>query len=155
MNGAGQSLRINSRPSLGGLARARGWLGGLKLEAVIAALLLCTFAAIHYQHALLDRTLVYSPSNSTTYSAYSYGDQGAGGTSTVTLDATHPLAWTCDLQPTYQYAFCGYGMLFDLQHDGHGLDLARRSPRGAGRPSVTSSRFPTGTPKACGSGSRR
>ena len=113
MTAADRPARSSWRQAVGGLGRARRWLAGVKLEATIVALLLATFAAIHYQHALLDRTQIYSAANGTAYNAYFYGDQGAGGTSTVTPDAGQPLSWTCDLRPTYQYPFCGYGLLFD------------------------------------------
>jgi len=116
---------IPSGQPLGRLRRARRWLIALKLEAAIAGLLLATFAAIHYQHALLDRTLDFSPGHSTNFSSYVYGDDTSGGTSVSTPDATDPMAWSCQLQPTYQYPFCGYGMLFDLDEDRQGLNLAR------------------------------
>jgi PAS domain S-box-containing protein len=124
MDGAGRIRQI-AGPSPGRLTRARRLLGGLKLEALIVALLLATFAAINYQHVLLDRTLVYSPANRADYNAYSFGDQNNGGNSTVTPDAAGPLSWTCELRPAYQYPYCGYGLLFDLQNDGHGLNLAQ------------------------------
>ena len=125
MKALARSDLISPRQQTGGLARARHWLAGLKLEALIVLLLLATIAAMRYQHALLDRTVTYSTTNSTSFNPYFYGDQGAGGTSTVTQDPAHPLSWTCDLRPTYQYAFCGYGLLFDIQHNQHGLNLSQ------------------------------
>ena len=111
--------------SLENLARARRLVAGLKLEALIVALLLATGAAVYYEDEILGQTSVHSAGDSSSYLDYSYSDQYSGGRSVVAPDPGHPLGWTCSLQPGHEFPYCGYGLTFDPNQDGRGLDLPR------------------------------
>ncbi|QAY75911.1 ATP-binding protein [Sphingosinicella sp. BN140058] len=97
----------------------------LKLEAAVLALMLITFAAIQFQELFTAKHLSYTPDNPAAYAAYSYTDAPSQGTSTITLDKTRAMRWSCELRSGYQYPFCGYGLLFDKTGRGEGLDFSR------------------------------
>ena len=59
------------------------------------------------------------------FDRYWYADESSGGNSTVLPDDHKPLAWSCSLGPAYEFRYCGFGILFDRQHQGRGLDLSR------------------------------
>lgn len=97
----------------------------LKLETAVLALMLITFAAIQFQELFTAKHLSYTPDNPAAYAAYSYTDAPSQGTSTITLDKTRAMRWSCELRSGYQYPFCGYGLLFDKTGRGEGLDFSR------------------------------
>jgi diguanylate cyclase (GGDEF)-like protein/PAS domain S-box-containing protein len=95
------------------------------VETIVAAALALTVAAVWLREPLTTRTLEFAPeSQGTAYFAYHYGDGPSGGASIVEADPESPLALRCILNPTYQWPYCGLGLLFDLDHRGRGIDLS-------------------------------
>jgi diguanylate cyclase (GGDEF)-like protein/PAS domain S-box-containing protein len=85
-----------------------------------------TLLAIVYREPLTRRTLEFSPTNAEkTFYAYAYDDSSNGGNSTAAADPHHALSWTCTLKPAFAWPYCGFGLLFDMQHDGRGIELSR------------------------------
>ena len=100
--------------------------GAFAVEAIVAAAIALTAAAVWLREPLTTRTLEFGPqSQGTAFFAYDYADQPSGGTSTVETDAKDPLALRCNLTGAYQWPYCGLGLLFDRDHQGRGLDLTR------------------------------
>ncbi|MXO60377.1 EAL domain-containing protein [Altererythrobacter salegens] len=96
----------------------------VELMVVVAALL--TGLASYYRDTLTQREQVFGPEdNGTAYASFQYGDETNDGSSTVAVTGGNGLAWTCDLRMTYQYGYCGFGLIFDQYHTGRGLDLTR------------------------------
>jgi len=94
----------------------------LRLESAVFAALLLTFLAIRFQDPLTTRHLEISASGAgTSFYRYVYNDSSSGGSSEIS--ELKPLQWECKLPGTYPYPFCGFGLLFDLDHKGKGLDL--------------------------------
>ncbi|WP_114955126.1 putative bifunctional diguanylate cyclase/phosphodiesterase [Sphingosinicella terrae] len=111
-------------PPPGGYRRARAALAGLKLEALIALLVLLTWAAVQFGDALLDRSIRIRAVDPESYLAYSYADSAPQGGSSATMDPVLPLAWSCRLASASPAPYCGYGLQFDVLNDGRGLDLS-------------------------------
>ena len=98
----------------------------LSIEMIVAVAIAATLIAIVYREPLTRRTLQFTPAQrSQTFYDYSYDDSSNGGNSSVLSDPSHPLSWTCTLRPAYVWPYCGFGLLFDMQNKGHGLDLSR------------------------------
>jgi diguanylate cyclase (GGDEF)-like protein/PAS domain S-box-containing protein len=108
------------------LSRRFARLRGFGTEALVLLLIGATVAAVHYEDDLLGRsvTLDAKAANSLFYT-YWYDDSAAGGTSKVQASQGRPLAWSCTLAESYEHRFCGYGLLFDLNNKGQGLDVSR------------------------------
>jgi len=103
-----------------------GWraIGHYRFEIALFLLLMATLAAVRFQDALLGRTIVIEPRDTSTYTPRYYGDAPRGGTSTVTVDPRTPLKWQCTLRPVYAYPYCGYELMLDARTPDHGLDLS-------------------------------
>jgi signal transduction histidine kinase len=115
-------------PSLDGReapAARKPWLGyaNIRLEAAVFLLLAVSFAAVLGKSAITNQTLVLSP-QSGRFAAYSYSDAEGGGGSTVSVDPSRPLSWSCDIRPGATYPYCGYGLALDLGRKA-GLDFSR------------------------------
>jgi diguanylate cyclase (GGDEF)-like protein/PAS domain S-box-containing protein len=93
--------------------------------AIVVAIILTAFAS-YYRDPLVRVEQAFTPlGDGTAYYSYHYGDERDGGTSAVVPDAKQRLAWTCNLTRTYQYGYCGFGLMFDTAGSGHGIDLSR------------------------------
>jgi diguanylate cyclase (GGDEF)-like protein/PAS domain S-box-containing protein len=98
--------------------------GHLTIEAVVIAAALLTVVASYNREALTQREQFYEPSDDNfAFASYQYDDRTEGGTSSVAAGG-RPLSWTCNIQKTYEYGYCGYGIIFDQYHTGRGLDLS-------------------------------
>ena len=104
----------------------RGWfvLSDLRFEVAVVVLLLLTALAIQYGDRILSSKVVIDGKNASTYTTAWHDDASVGGSSTISADPRHPLRWSCELRPQYQYPFCGYEILLDAKGV-HGLDLRR------------------------------
>ena len=97
--------------------------GTFAVEALVGVAIVLTCGAVLFREPLTSRTVEWTAtSEGKAFYAYSYADQGNGGTSTAVLDS-HALTLRCDLRPTYQWPYCGLGLLFDRDHQAHGIDL--------------------------------
>jgi diguanylate cyclase (GGDEF)-like protein/PAS domain S-box-containing protein len=106
-------------------ARLRRWPGA---EILVAFAALITLLAIYYRVPLTTESLDIGPGGiGRIFDAYSYDDRSSGGESAARYDPKHPLSWSCDLRSggAFQWPYCGFGLLFDRQHSGHGIDLSR------------------------------
>ncbi len=91
---------------------------------LVAALL--TWIASYNREALTQLEQAYGPQDDgPVFANYSFDDRTEGGTSSVTLDEKRPLSWTCNIEKTYEYGYCGFGVIFDQFHTGQGIDLSR------------------------------
>ena len=98
----------------------------LSLERVVLFAALLTALAFYFREPLTRRQLVFGPAESGTgFQTYLYGDQSNGGSSVVARAPRHPLAWSCLLTTAAQYAYCGFGLVFDTRNSGRGIDLRR------------------------------
>ena len=98
--------------------------GAFAVEAIVATALALTLAAAWFREPLTTRTMEFGPkSQGKAFFAYDYADGPSGGTSVVERDSRDPLALRCTLNPTYEWPYCGLGLLFDLRHQGRGIDL--------------------------------
>jgi signal transduction histidine kinase len=113
-------------PSLEAQGARKPWLGyaNIRLEAAVFLLLAVSFAAVLGKSAITNQTLVLSP-QSGRFAAYSYSDAEGGGHSTVSVDPSKPLSWSCDIRPGAAYRYCGYGLALDLGRKAEGLDFSR------------------------------
>lgn len=106
---SGQSARLRKLP---------------KLEALVAATFAATIVALVFGETLNSRHLAVGPAGAgKSYDSYWFSDEPNGGSSQVAPDSDRPLSWSCDLTRTYDYGYCGFGLLFDRQHDRRGIDL--------------------------------
>ncbi len=105
-------------------AAARGWFryANLKIESAVFLLIALTFALVLGGNAITNQALDLTP-RSSAYVPYAYTDQQNGGHSTLSQDAAHPLAWTCNLAAGFAYPYCGYGLQIDTANNGRGLDF--------------------------------
>jgi diguanylate cyclase (GGDEF)-like protein/PAS domain S-box-containing protein len=95
----------------------------VELAVITAALL--TGLASYYRDALTHRELSFnSRENGTAYLSYRFDDRGMGGTSNASAEPGSDLGWICNLTTTYEYRYCGLGVLFDPAGAGGGLDLS-------------------------------
>jgi diguanylate cyclase (GGDEF)-like protein/PAS domain S-box-containing protein len=100
----------------------RRWLG---FEAFIAAAIAATVLAVYFQDSLTRRSISFGPAQSgASFYAYSFDDDGDGGASKASLDASPRLAWRCDLQKKFEWPYCGMGLLFDRANSGKGFDFS-------------------------------
>ncbi|WP_427965650.1 putative bifunctional diguanylate cyclase/phosphodiesterase [Altererythrobacter sp.] len=107
-----------------GLAHNRRGHWGAELVVAVAALL--TWLACYNRETLTSLEQEFGPADDgPRFASYQYGDQDNNGTSTVSVIEGESLAWLCDLQKTYKYGYCGFGVVFDQYHTGRGLDLSR------------------------------
>jgi diguanylate cyclase (GGDEF)-like protein/PAS domain S-box-containing protein len=98
----------------------------LSVETTVVVAIALTALAIACREPLTRRTLEFTPAQwGKSFYGYSYDDSSNGGDSTVARDPSRPLSWTCTLRPAYAWPYCGFGLLFDMQSKGRGLDLSR------------------------------
>ena len=96
------------------------------IELVILAAVVLTVLAFYFRDPLTRRELTFTPDgDGQTFLSYQFNDSDMGGNSQVSLVGERPLAWSCDLRPDYEYRYCGFGLLFDPQGLGGGIDLSR------------------------------
>lgn len=96
----------------------------MRIEVFIVAALIATIGAIWFEDALTTRSFLVRPADvGYSFYSYAYGDQSDGGTSKASEKA--PLDWACTLVRTQQNAYCGFGLLFDLHHQGRTLDFRK------------------------------
>src|SRR5688572_5044559 len=91
-------------------------LAHFKAEAFVALAVVVTFLAIVYQDAFLSRNVVFSPADTSDYAISAYSDlikTEDKGNSVIRASARRPLAWSCDVNDGYDYAFCAYEMLLE------------------------------------------
>jgi signal transduction histidine kinase len=117
---SGPEVRLAEPPTA-----ARGWFryANLKIESAVFLLIALTFAAVLGGNAITRQTLELTP-GSGQYVPYSYTDHDAGGQSTITPDAAHPLSWSCMINAGFAYPYCGYGLQTDTANNGRGLDFS-------------------------------
>lgn len=93
-------------------------------EIGLALAVLVTIALVLLHDPLTSRRLTLDPQqDGSTYHSYFFGDEGNGGNSLARPVEQRPLAWTCDLRRQYKYGFCGFGLTFDVNADGAGVNL--------------------------------
>ena len=98
----------------------------LSVEMIVVAAIAATLLAIVFREPLTRRTLEFTPAQSgKAFYTYSYDDSSNGGDSTTFKDPSQSLSWSCTLKPAYAWPYCGFGLLFDRQNKGLGLDLSR------------------------------
>lgn len=98
----------------------------LTVELAVIAAAVLTALASYYRDSFTQLELSFMPQdNGTAYVSYQYDDQSSGGTSVVTAEGIRSLAWTCDLTKAYEYAYCGFGVMFDPAGSGRAFDLSR------------------------------
>ena len=88
----------------------------LRTEAFIVAVLVATFLAVAYQDKILSRDVVLTPDDTSAYAISAYSDNiktEEKGSSVMHASADRPLAWACDINKGYDYAFCAYEILFE------------------------------------------
>jgi diguanylate cyclase (GGDEF)-like protein/PAS domain S-box-containing protein len=96
------------------------------VELIVGAAVVLTALAFYFRDPLTHLELSFAPQdNGTAYDAYYYGDESNGGTSVAAAEVGRALAWTCDLTRTYEYGYCGFGLLFDRTTAGRGVDFSR------------------------------
>jgi diguanylate cyclase (GGDEF)-like protein/PAS domain S-box-containing protein len=101
----------------------RSWL--LSGECLIALALIGTIAAIIEREPLTRLNVEFGPgAEGQRFYAYGYADGSNGGTSSVAV-SRHTLSWRCVLRPSAAWPYCGFGILFDKEHSGRGLDFSR------------------------------
>ena len=98
----------------------------LSLERLVLFAALLSALAFYFREPLTRRQLTFgAAANGTGYQSYLYGDQSNGGSSIASQTPGNPLAWSCLLTAAVQYAYCGFGLVFDTRNSGRGLDLRR------------------------------
>jgi diguanylate cyclase (GGDEF)-like protein/PAS domain S-box-containing protein len=98
----------------------------LSVEAIVAVAVAATLLALAFREPLTRQALEFAPAQSgKAFYVYSYDDSSNGGNSTARTDPSHPLWWSCTLKPAYAWPYCGFGLLFDRQNKGEGLNLGR------------------------------
>ena len=94
------------------------------VETIVAIAIAATLLALVCREPLTRRTLEFTPAEAgKAFDVYSYDDRASGGASAAMLDRGRPLHWRCSLQKTFDWPFCGMGILFDRAHSSKGLDL--------------------------------
>ena len=128
-----QAETLHKQFDLPASACAHGRAGGracrilrwaVSVEMMVAAAIALTAFAIAYREPLTRDALEFGPEAvGQAFDSYSYDDSSNGGSSTVAFDHRRPFAWTCDLRPKSQWPYCGFGLLFDRDQSGRGIDL--------------------------------
>ena len=91
------------------------------VEAAVAALLTATLLAILLRDPLTSKTIIFNPAQPGQNSKpYAFSDVVNGGRSEAKLD--QPLQLQCNLRRTFNYGFCGFGLLFAQSENSAGLD---------------------------------
>jgi diguanylate cyclase (GGDEF)-like protein/PAS domain S-box-containing protein len=95
----------------------------VELLVIVAAVL--TAAASYNRDTLTHRELSFAAhENGTAYLSYQFDDRDMGGTSNASADRGSGLSWICDLTTTYEYRYCGLGVLFDPAGAGGTINLS-------------------------------
>lgn len=116
-----QAATVGS-PRKGGFRPFQG--ENLATELVVLAAVVLTVLAFYFRDPLTQREISFTPAGEgLNYIGYQFDDSHMGGTSAAAAVAGDPLSWTCDLQPTYEYRYCGFGLLSDPAGAGGGIDL--------------------------------
>ena len=104
-----------------------GWriISQYGFEVALLLLLAATFVAIHFQDALLSRTIEIRPGDTQVYTPHYHDDTSYGGNSTLVPDRHAPLKWRCTLRAKIQFPFCGYELALDIRTPNRGLDLSK------------------------------
>ena len=98
--------------------------GTFAVEAVVGTALVLTLLAVWLRDPLTTRRIELAPQGQgKLFYTYTYTDESNGGTSTVVANPHDPLALACDLRPTFQWPYCGLGLLLDLDHSNRGINL--------------------------------
>lgn len=98
-------------------------IGVLEVLTILAFLL--TGLAVHFRQALTSESIAFQPSHAgEKFYRYAYGDDMAGGASTIV--ERQPLDWICTLAANPNRS-CGFGLLLDMNHQGRGIDLSSYS----------------------------
>jgi diguanylate cyclase (GGDEF)-like protein/PAS domain S-box-containing protein len=96
----------------------------LVVELLVVAAAILTATASYNRHALTHRELSFrAQDNGSSYLSYRFDDRDMGGTSAASAEAGSGLGWICNLTTTYEYRYCGLGVLFDPAGAGGGIDL--------------------------------
>lgn len=104
--------------------RREGPIPARIFEMFLIFAMIITAFAMYFREPLTAVRLIITPKgNGVLYHSYRFGDEGNGGSSKATEALGEPLHWSCSLTNKYKYGFCGFGMLFDLQNTGRGVDL--------------------------------
>jgi diguanylate cyclase (GGDEF)-like protein/PAS domain S-box-containing protein len=99
--------------------------GAFAVEAIVGTAMVLTLLALWLRDPLTTRRIdLAPPGQGKLFYAYRYTDASNGGSSTVVTDPHNPLALTCDLRPTFQWPYCGLGLLLDRDHENRGVDLS-------------------------------
>jgi diguanylate cyclase (GGDEF)-like protein/PAS domain S-box-containing protein len=103
----------------------RAWLRHFwGLEALVVAAMLATAAAAYLREPLTSEVVTLAPSGAgELFDPFWYADEAAGGKSHASGDLRNPLQWTCQLNTSDQWPWCGYGFMFDRKHVDKGIDL--------------------------------
>lgn len=96
----------------------------LRFELTVISLLALTVIAITFAGLILRNVLVIGPGKSIPFTAAMHSDVRFGGHTTIRATPARPLNWSCDLHDGFQYPFCAYELLLDLDHNDRGLDLS-------------------------------
>jgi diguanylate cyclase (GGDEF)-like protein/PAS domain S-box-containing protein len=98
----------------------------LSIEVVVVAAVLMTLVAVYFRDPLtLRETVISSTDQSPSFSTYSFDDRGNGGLSVASNRSERALVWACDLRNTYEFRYCGFGVMLDPRQSGSGIDLSR------------------------------
>jgi diguanylate cyclase (GGDEF)-like protein/PAS domain S-box-containing protein len=97
----------------------------LTVELLVLLAAVLTALASYYREALTHRELSFRAQDSgTAYLSYQFDDRDMGGTSNASAEPGVGLGWICDLRTTYEYRYCGLGVLFDPAGAGGVIDLS-------------------------------
>lgn len=95
------------------------------IECLVMLAAALTVAALLLHDRLTTRRIEFRAVDSTQrFQPYAYDDSSNGGNSLARVDRTRPLAWDCDLRRGFAWPYCGFGLLFDRNHQGRGVDLS-------------------------------
>jgi len=97
----------------------------LTVELLVVAAAILTAVASYNRGALTHLELsLMSQDNGTAYLSYQFDDRDMGGTSNASAEPASGVGWICDLTTTYEYRYCGLGVLFDPAGAGGSIDLS-------------------------------
>ena len=104
----------------------RGWrqVSRPTLDLLIATAVVATAIGCYFRDSLTARRLTLDPEGvGTVFQTSAYDDRLNGGSSEATRLRGRPLNWACNLTAKYQWAFCGFGINFNLKRTDQGIDL--------------------------------
>ncbi|HSQ99870.1 MAG TPA: EAL domain-containing protein [Sphingomicrobium sp.] len=102
----------------------RSLRGTFAAEAIVVTAILFTVLALWLREPLTTRRIEVGPqSEGKRFFSYIYADEAEGGTSSAKKDPADPLGLNCILRASYQWPYCGLGLLLDRDHAGRGINL--------------------------------